>query len=400
MSNCRTRVFPALVASVLLAAGVDHAAPSSRDASAARTFRVVELTGTPYERGLRHGTVLREAIHASVAAWKENLRASFSVDPDTFIKAFVASTNYVPAIDRWTPGLLDEVRGIAAGSGIDFPTMLTFQLVDEYWVHGGAIAREHCSGLGIGATADHGAIVAQNMDLEGFRDGFQTLMHIRDAGGLEAYVLTMPGLIGFNGINNRGVGVTANTLAQLANNRDGLPVAFVIRGVLQRGTFDEAAAFVKSVHHASGQNYIVGGSRRVAFFEASSAKVVEVGSAGGFIYHTNHPLANDDYNEAGAVEMRQPDLQANTRTRYAALKKRLVADPGADIVGLVKDTLRSHDSEANPVCRHLQSPLRSFTYASTIMVLSTTGPYLVAAPGPPDRQEYAIFRFTPSGRGK
>jgi isopenicillin-N N-acyltransferase-like protein len=369
-------------------------------APAARTFRVVKLTGTPRQRGLQHGTTLREEIRAGVAGWKKNLEATFRMDPDAFIKAFVANTNYLPAIERWTPGLLDEVRGIAAGSGIDFPTMLTFQLVDEYWVNGDAAGKEHCSGLGIGATTAHGAVIAQNMDLEGFRDGFQTLLHVEDPSGLQAYVLTMPGLIAMNGMNNRGVGVTANTLAQLAHNRDGLPVAFVVRGVLERRTFAEAAAFLRSVRHASGQNYIVGGSGRVAFFEASSAKVVEVSSNRGFIYHTNHPLANDDYSEGGAIEMRQPNMRDNTRTRYAALQKRLAADPGGDVVGLAKDTLRSRDSDADPVCRHLRNEQATFTYASTIMVLSAPDPHLVAAPGPPDQQEYAVFRFGPAARRK
>ena len=76
---------------------------------------------------------------------------------------------------------------------------------------------------------------------------------------LHQFILTFPGLIATNGMNSKGVGITTNTLKQLAHSRDGLSVAFVVRGVLERQTFDEAQMFLKSVHHASGQNYTVGG---------------------------------------------------------------------------------------------------------------------------------------------
>ena len=358
-----------------------------------RQFKVVEVEGTPYQRGLKHGKELRDSIHSAVAVWKDNLRETFKTDPEVFIKEFIAKTNYIPAINKWTPGLIEEVRGISEGSGTDFPTMLTYQLVDEYWVNGDDIAKEHCSGLGIGSTADHPAIIAQNMDLEGFRDGSQTLLHIKESCGLEVYVLTTPGMIALNGINSKGVGITANTLAQLAHNRDGLPVAFVVRGVLQRTTFAEVEAFLMGVHHASGQNYTVGGSGRVAYFEASADKVVEVSNNGRFIYHTNHPLANDDYSEEGEKEMYKPDFADNTRTRYEALKKRLAADPGKNIIDLIKESLRSHDSEKYPVCRRFKDAGGTFTYSSTIMVLSGLDPYLIATPGPPDEQEYSTFQF-------
>jgi isopenicillin-N N-acyltransferase like protein len=383
-----------LVAAVVVALAPGRAAGETPGADKpGRTFRVVELEGAPYQRGLKQGRELRETIRSAVEAWKEDLRRTYKTDPDVFVREFVARTNYVPAVEKWTPELLAEVRGISEGSGTDFPTMLTYQLVDEYWVNGGDILKEHCSGLGIAATASHSAIVAQNMDLEGFRDGLQTLLHIKDPSGLEAYVLTAPGLIGVNGINNKGVGITANTLAQLAHNRDGLPVAFVVRGVLQRSTFGEIEAFLKGVRHASGQNYTAGASGRVAYFEASARKVVEVSSSGGFIYHTNHPLANDDYSEEGSEEMHRPSFSDSTRTRYEALKTHLAADPGESVVDLIKETLRSRDSDVNPVCRALKDRGSTFTYGSTIMVLSGQQPYLLAAPGPPDQYEYATFRF-------
>ena len=363
-----------------------------------RKFQVIDIRGTPHERGVQHGKLLRDSIRRAVDVWKEDLRGTYHADPDVFIKKFLATTDYVPAIEKWTPDLLQEVRGIAEGAGVDFSTMLAYQLPDEYWVNGLVAPGDHCSALGVAATKDHSSIVAQNADLEGFRDGFQTILHIAEASGLEQFVLTAPGLIGFNGMNSKGVGVTTNTLTQLASTREGLPVAFVVRGVLERVGFNEAQAFLMAIRHASGQNYTLGGIGRVACFEASANKVIQIDppNPGSFVYHTNHPVANEDFSVFGILAMAYPDPTDNSHIRYDALRKRLSADPGKGIIDMVQETLRSRDSELYPICRHHRDDQHVFTYASTIMVLEMK-PYLIAAPGPPDQYEYSVFRFAAKG---
>ena len=84
------------------------------------------------------------------------------------------------------------------------------------------------------------------------------------------------------------------------------------------------------MRHASGQNYTLGGSGQVAYFEASANKVVEVDppNSRSFIFHTNHPVANEDYSPEGMQEMSQPNPADNTRTRYQALRSHLAGDPG------------------------------------------------------------------------
>src|SRR5262249_54473794 len=146
--------------------------------------------------------------------------------------------------------------------------------IDEYWVNGNGVAGEHCSAIGVAQRNGQPTIVAQNMDLEGFRKGFQVLLHIKHAKNkLESLVLTHAGLIGLNGMSNRSIGVCCNTLSQLANCRDGLPVACVVRGALEQATEDAAIEFFRRVKHASGQNYIIGGPSKVHDLECSAGKV-------------------------------------------------------------------------------------------------------------------------------
>ena len=355
--------------------------------AAGREVTVVTVEGTPFERGLTHGKTLRADIQRAVPIWKAELARTYKMDADLFIHGFLARTDYLTAIRKWTPGLLEEVRGIAEGSGFSFETMLVYQLIDEYWVNGAAaVSTEHCSAVGVRASAKHPGIIAQNMDLEGFRDGFEAVLHVKDPSGVEAFVLTEPGLIALDGINNRSVAVVVNTLAQLSHRTDGLPVAFVIRGILEQASFGDAARFVQAVKHASGQNYLIADQTGMGDFEASSGKVTAVPMEGVFVYHTNHPLANDDLES-----QYQADENDDSRIRYAALRNHLHAD-GEYMVGRIEGALRSHDSESNPVCVRFRGKDHGCTFASVVMVLSKQ-PYMLVAPGSPDIYEYRRLDF-------
>ena len=122
-----------LVLSIVLLAAVPTRGNSDNSGP-----RVLLLEGSAYEQGLTHGRTLKNEIHDVVRLWKADLAAQFKMDADAFIARFLGRTHHVEAIKKWTPELLDEVRGIADGSGTGFDTMLAFQLVDEYWATGSA----------------------------------------------------------------------------------------------------------------------------------------------------------------------------------------------------------------------------------------------------------------------
>ena len=58
----------------------------------------------------------------------------------------------------------------------------------------------------------------------------------------------------------------------------------------------ELLNFIKTVPHASGQNYVIGIRDEVFDFEASANQVIQFKSKNknGSLCHTNHPLINDD----------------------------------------------------------------------------------------------------------
>jgi hypothetical protein len=148
-------------------------------------------------------------------------------------------------------------------------------------------------------------------------------------------------------------------------------------------------------------NDAAGGPSRAYSFECSAGRVVRFQAPGrdDLVWHTNHPLVNDDYTASyRALRSKAADLakgEADSCARLRCLKHRLIGSPGAPDLELVKAILASKDSAQYPVSRHKKAKYRAFTFASTIMVLSENPVFHVAS-GPPDVTDYEVLSFAKS----
>ena len=392
-----------LSAVLVLSAGCVDTPSSAHEAGPAdstpgKEVRVLVLEGTPYERGLTHGKVLKKEIHEVVALWKAQLGSPPGTDADAFIEKFLEETDFAPAIKKWTPGLLEEVRGISDGAEIGFDTIYAFQLMNEVWLYQSGLEGEACSAIAFERQGERPALVAQNMDLEPFREGYQVLMHVKHPDSdLESLFLTCAGLIVTTGMNNAPLGVAVNAMGQMNFGPEGLPVAFVVRGLLEQKSLQDAVDFLKTVKHASGQNYILGDSEDVVDLEVSTNQLARfTPESPGVILHTNHPRVLTDYHAeyedslaGGATPM---GLGENSHARLSALEARLGSRQNSLDINDIKSTLSSQDDSANPVCRPHDTGKSSFTFGTVIQVLSDS-PELHLAPGPPNVTPFQVFPF-------
>ena len=364
-----------------------------------RVLNKVTFTGSGYELGLQHGTKLKPQIAEIVTRWKQNTTEVLKRDADEVLKEFMEYGKFAATIKKLTPDLYDEIRGIADASEQDFDHIMVLNLLDEFWVYLDNPKNHHCSDIGVPALNGNPAYVAQNMDIEGYTDGFQTLVRLdRTSERPEQLLLTHPGLIVLNGMNEKGVGVVVNTIMQLKASSDGLPVAFVIRKILSLTNKTDILNFIKSVPHASGQNYIIGIGDEVFDFEASAGKTVRFNpeNENGTVYHTNHPVVNDNlkpWHEKYNPKSIESSLTAksNSYIRFSSLVNGIKNSNEID-AETIMNVLRSKDDPSNPVCRNW-SPGRGFTFASTIMTLGET-PSLQITSGPPDESKYQNIYFS------
>jgi hypothetical protein len=344
-----------------------------------------QLAGTPYARGVAHGRGLRAQVHGHLAAWLGALDAAGVGEPADYVAGLLRATDFLTAIRAHTPDLMEEVEGVAAGAEAPLELVFALQLLDEEWAHrvrmrAAAGGLEKCSSAAIAAAGS--AWIGQNMDLGTYTDGAQAALAIAgDEAAPAALVFTVAGMIGLMGVNAAGVGVCVNSLPQLASAPEGLPVAFVLRRLLQAQSLGEAAELVTSLPHATNQHYLLAAPDGVRSFEASSDGVVEFRPPQpDRVLHTNHPLA------APA----DPGDWVNSETRLASLTARLTQGPGS--FDAIAAALSSCDDAAHPVCRPAgDAPLSPFTTGSMISELTAEGVKSWISPGPPSEAGYCEF---------
>jgi len=360
-------------------------------------MNTLKLYGTPQERGRIHGESLRDEIREQIDWFRSLLNEYGQVNPDDIFSR-VPGIGWLEAIEKWTPQLLEEIRGIAVGSGLPYLDILSWNHCQEiFW----AVFVDHsfsqsgdklsgCSTLGDVGDSQHPTILAQNADTTIFWQGHQTLLRFCETGSdVEEILLSYPGLIGVYGLNSKGIGLCINAMFyRLNNSLQGLGTPFISRGVLAKRNYQEAELFLRSVTHASSNTLTLGGPGNVTAYEVSANQIRPFRSPSqpGRTYHTNHELVNDDFRPG--VD-HTPD--SNSVDRIKVLEKRLeqIKDPLTVID--VKTILSSHGENA-PLCRHEDDPYGSMTTYSIIMECSNR-PALHVSFGPPCREEYQTIEF-------
>ena len=362
---------------------------------------VITLSGTPYERGVAHGQKLKEQIKQVYIKWKQNIEKETKQDPDSIIYHFLKTSNYRQAIKKYTPEIWEEVEGLAAGSGQSLNDVFAFQLIDEYWgyldrLQHNSIDKDHCTAIGIAGNGNTPTLIAQNIDIDNFMNGYQVLLHVKEEKATpEQFIMSCAGFIGFSGMNNKNVAVVINALTDLNNSITGLPVTFVTRGILQQKAPHEALDFVQKVKHATGQNYLIGTPDKVYTFEASANQVVQFNPRdNNVVYHTNHSLNNHDVKpwmeEYHKRILSGQGKQTNSQTRFSSVERQLAAQALTLNAGNIKQILSSKENSQSPICVSYREEGVAFTFSSVIFSLGNR-PMAEITMGPPDTNAYKKY---------
>jgi isopenicillin-N N-acyltransferase-like protein len=365
-------------------------------------LNVLDLAGAPRERGRQHGETLRSEIVQHHQRWVDAISDDLGEPAGTYLDGLVGQ-GFLETAERLAPDLLEELLGLAEGSGLSFARTFARMLSDEEpWVRmeharDRDTAPKGCSSVGSDAGADAPLLIAQTMDVPTWWDGGQTLLRFTQPNGDRALVFTVAGKISLCGMTRAGLAITCNSLLQLDNSRQGLAEDLVVRSYLASGSPAAGHGFLWGVHHASGQNYIVPDGRgRAVSLECSANGVSEWRRAPDdrVVAHSNHPVANPNQSWFDAITSTMTEARRTasfgftTEARLETLYRRI--DPAAplDVAG-AKTLLACREG---PICRvgEVEGKRDGFSFGSLVMELGET-PRLHLAPGPADRTPWQTF---------
>ncbi len=362
--------------------------------------------GKPRDRGRAHGESLRPAISPLLELWGDNLEQNHGVDRRRYVDLLFARSGYIAALERFAPRVLEEVGGIAEGASVDYRTLLAFQHVNEEFEAAPAFAKEAglgeaCTTIVLDPSEARPTLIAQNLDLAQFLDGFQVLLRTPcDTSEGEIMTLSVPGMISLNGMNSFGFAVCDNTLGQLRTNLDGVPIFAIYRLLLESRTLAEAQSTVQRIPHAVGLNWVMGDGGGACMIERSAYEAALHAPAAPMpAFHTNHPLTCTDWRDEFRPDAPdRPRPARSTYLRLAAVHQRLQGRPANELgIAEMKEILSSRDDVDYPVSRgggaNQEDQQIGFTLACNIFELTPQAPRWHIASGPPHCTQFRTFAF-------
>ena len=348
-----------------------------------RRIPVIVSGGGPFARGKHFGQLASGRIAHTVSAYMVLFRAIAGLRREEVLER---AMRFVAPIERATPALLEEMRGIAEGSGRDLREILAINARTELLY--GSPARAECTGIAVGprSTVDRHILLAQNWDWHPSLAGGLVLWAIHRDDGPDVLTLTEAGMVGKIGVNAAGLALCVNLLTSDADSPDhALPMHIILRHILDTATSVEGAIAVlaASDRSTSCAHLLADRSGAVAAVEATPAGQAVLRNAQGVLTHANHCL--DAALFAADRGAREDPESLDRGTRAELLTTRGPLDR-AEVRALLAD----HATAPRGICRHVQAELKHEERLESVasIIFDLTGGTLDLADGPPCSHPY------------
>ena len=359
----------------------------------------IELAGGARARGRRYGEAAGQQIAVSVSCYGE----MFAVCGMNWQQVAERARPFEAVIERAFPSALEEISGIAEGSGVPFSTLLALNartelLPPDYRARvaalagaaplaGGAI--NECTSFAVAPTASprqgtgagDGVWLAQNWDWLGGQRAALVLLAVTPSQGPRYLTVTEAGMLAKIGCNRHGLGVTLNILRSFDDGQQpGMPVHILLRALLSCESVAQALEFARAQpHYTSSSNVLMadaGGA--IASLECSPRGLRELRPVAGKLWHTNHFI---DPEQAGY----DANLAGNTSTiaRYGAADELLGSDLAPMSLAAATRVLSDERAGFDSICRFpdpaVPRAARIETVASVVMNLTKRELWLSSA---------------------
>ncbi|MGN9790185.1 C45 family autoproteolytic acyltransferase/hydrolase [Streptomyces sp. OZ13] len=366
---------------------------------------VIEVSGTPVERGRQYGAAVAPQIGTALAYYAEAFGASSGL---TWHQVTSRAARWLEPVRDYAPHLLEEMQGIADGAGVGLLDVLALNargevIYDDSFArmreHDGPGARvpeeeppDGCTSFAAygPASGDGHVWAGQNWD---WRAGVaDTVVMIRVVQPPKPTVVMQveAGQIGRQGANSAGIALNANGLGGRFDDTVGIPQTVIRRSVLDRSTITDALDELCRTRAHIASNALL--TCREGF-----AIDLETTPAGhGWMYPTDGLLVHGNHYQAGvpaalAAGYRPMAADSLVRVPRAEEGLRLLrGSTGADESRkLIKQAMSDHLGHPESLCTHID-PRRPQVKQWQTLVSScvdlTTGDYHVTAGTPCDRE--------------
>jgi isopenicillin-N N-acyltransferase-like protein len=339
----------------------------------------IHAQGSWGEIGLQVGRMFQPAIERHLEAWTRHVVAETGCARDA-VEA--AAAPYARPIQDHTPFLWEELDGMSRGSGIPISRLLILQARAEV-MRANKRPLPECTTFAVTGRRTGGAtLIGQNVDLVPFVADYGVIIRQMPRGFPVALLYTSAGLLGHNGINEAGVGVTANFIDDPAGWGDGLPRYLLSRLALREESADAARAAMLAPPRAASRNLLVADDRGTLLdVEALRTEAATLHGVDGLLVHANH---------LEAPEFRGYEKPSDNSLRRRERLEVLFQDAKSPVtVADVQGFYRDHEHAPHSLCAH---PFPGRNLETVVSIIGDlTNRELHATKGAPCRAPYATY---------
>lgn len=359
-------------------------------------FSMVDISGTPYEIGKKHGESFRKQVLYSIESYKVMFKDYSNLDWE---KAKGMAQQYIEPIREYNPDYLEEMRGVADGAQVSFDDILTLNARSELALQGNAQSAPEIDGCTSFAflpevTEGNHMLVAHNWDWKESRRDSMVMMNITQSNGKPTiHMITEAGIIGKTGFNSSGISVYLNALS-VDSPPSGLPLHIAMRGILDSKTLSEAMSAAVKMPLGCCANFVIGSSEGEAVnIEISNDDFDVLLPNDGVIVHTNHfispRLPRDPYHDT--FKRKLPDTFLRQYRGEQMVKKQR----GSFSVESIKKMLKNHTGFPDAICRHSNLTIPEGQRLGTVfsIIIDLTDSTMYFCPGSPCEEEFKVYQY-------
>ena len=341
-----------------------------------------EVSGnTYYEVGKCYGEQAKNEIAYAITEYKDYFKRHYQKRSwEQFISY---AMNYIPDIEAYGPELLEQLHGIADGSGTSFEDLMVINTRYEVT----KLPPDECTTGAVlpEASLDGKTYMIKNWDMrEGVRD-FVVNLHYVLPDGTRIMGTTEAGQLLREGMNSHGIAIANNALGSTLDGPGaGIPVTFIRMKVLSAASYEDAVRFFESAPRSVSNNTILGcGDGRVVDYEAYPGGFAKKLPIAGILTHANH------------FEMKPEINKYPTSQRSDRLRKLLFDNYKKIDVTTIKHIMSDHKDLPQSLCAHPATPDvpladRRMTIQSIIYDMTDLTVHI--ADGPPCETDYIEYR--------
>jgi isopenicillin-N N-acyltransferase-like protein len=335
------------------------------DSKGTKKLKIIEVSGSNYEMGYQYGSACPQ-IRKVLDGVRQTLGGTEKTR--AIIQKYMPM--YLPAVDKYAPELVEEMKGIAAGANVELEDILLLNIMYEISatsIIGGCTAFAAAGE----ATADGEVIAGQNLDAVDKGEESIIILKMKPARGPHILSVAPVGSLGLIGLNSSGISLNLNLL----RNKDsmtptgGVPTHIILRKVFTCENLGEAITTIGSAEGRSAKNYLVTDEHGDIIDVETTMNDLDIQHPErGMLTHANYFKA-DRFKSDDLAYLIVPDAYIRSYRLFHLMERyhgRLTAD-------IFKQLMQDHNNYPNAICRHgnPKAPLEIGRLTKTLVSIIT-----------------------------